>query len=127
MMDKQFRIEQRPVHHSTSLADTSANRWIQERVWWSVSKSEFDHSHKKQKDNLKTQVEPVVLCTNIEKQAKLEPIPPYHATKRKQKKEQDSEDCLRTHIFTFLCDYCQFFFIFIFFVKMHTICLGNTN
>ena len=53
-------------------------------------------------------------CTTVEKQAKLEPIPPYHATKSKQKKEQDSEDCLRTHIFAFFCDYCQFFFILFF-------------
>ena len=53
-----------------------------------------------------------VLRTYVENQAILEPILLCRASKCKQTKEQDSEDCLWTHIFTFLCDYYQFFFLF---------------
>ena len=61
-------------------------------------------------------------CTNVEKQAKLEPTPPYLATKCKQKKkEQDSEGCLRTHIFAFFCDYCQFFLFYFFCQDAHNL------
>ena len=43
-----------------------------------------------------------VLHTYVENQAILEPIFLYRASKCKQTKEQGSEDCLWTHIFTFL-------------------------
>ena len=51
---------------------------------------------------MKTRAELVVLCTYVETQAILEPILLYRASKCKQTKEQGSEDCLWTHIFTFL-------------------------
>ena len=60
------------------------------------------HGHKKRKDNLKTRAQPAVLCIYVENQAVLDPILLYHASKCKQTKEQGSEDCLWTHIFTFL-------------------------
>ena len=60
------------------------------------------HSHKKWKDSLETQAELAVLRSHVENQAMLEPIRLYRASKCKQTKEQDSEDCLWTHIFTFL-------------------------
>ena len=52
--------------------------------------------------SLETQAEPAVLRTYLENLAILEPILLYRASKCKQTKEQDSEDCLWTHIFTFL-------------------------
>ena len=36
----------------------------------------------------------------------------YRASTCKQAKEKGSKDCLWTHIFTFLCDYYQFFLSF---------------
>ena len=60
------------------------------------------HSHKKRKDSLETRAELAVLRTYIENQAMTEPILLYWALKSKQTKEQGSEDCLWTHIFTFL-------------------------
>ena len=56
----------------------------------------------KRKDSLETRVELAVLRTYVENQAILEPILLYRASKCKQIKEQGSEDCLWTHIFTFL-------------------------
>ena len=47
-------------------------------------------------------MEKTVLCTYVENQAILEPILLYRVSKCKQTKEQGSEDCLWTHIFTFL-------------------------
>ena len=52
--------------------------------------------------SLETQAEPAVLRTYVENQAILEPILLYRASKCKQTKQQGSEDCLWTHIFTFL-------------------------
>ena len=52
--------------------------------------------------NLETQAEHAVLRTYVENQAMLEPILHYRASKCKQTTEQGSEDCLWTHIFTFL-------------------------
>ena len=51
---------------------------------------------------LETRAEPAVLRTYVENEAILEPILLYRASKCKQTKEQGSEDCLWTHIFTFL-------------------------
>ena len=48
--------------------------------------------------SLETQAEPAVLRTYVENQA----ILLYRASKCKQTKEQGNEDCLWTHIFTFL-------------------------
>ena len=62
----------------------------------------FIHSHKKRKDSLETRAELAVLRTYVENQAILELILLYRASKCKQTKEQGSEDCLWTHIFTFL-------------------------
>ena len=53
-------------------------------------------------DSLETRAELAVLRTYVENQAIPEPILFYRASKCKQTKEQGSEDCLRTHIFTFL-------------------------
>ena len=72
----------------------------------------FQHSHKKRKDSLETRGEPAVLCVYVENQAILEPILLYRASKCKQAKEQGSEDCLWTYIFTFLRDYYTFFSFF---------------
>ena len=52
--------------------------------------------------SLETQAEPAVLRTYVENQDILESILLYRASKCKQTKEQGSEDCLWTHIFTFL-------------------------
>ena len=60
--------------------------------------NQFNHNHSKRKDSLETRAEPV-LRTYVENQAILEPILLYRASKCKQTKEQD---CLWTHIFTFL-------------------------
>ena len=54
------------------------------------------------KDSLETRTELAVLRTYVENQAILEPTLLYRASKCKQTKEQGSEDCLWTHIFTFL-------------------------
>ena len=61
-----------------------------------------EHSHKKLKDSLEIQAELTVLRTYVKNQAMLEPILLYRASKCKQTKEQGSQDCLWTHIFTFL-------------------------
>ena len=53
-------------------------------------------------DSLETRAELAVLHIYVENQAILELIPLYRASKCKQIKEQGSEDCLWTHIFTFL-------------------------
>ena len=67
------------------------------------------HSHKKRKDSLETRAELAVLRTYVENQAILEPILLYRASKCKQTKEQGSEDCLWTHIFTFYKIIVSFF------------------
>ena len=70
----------------------------------------FEHSHKKRKDSSEPRAELAVLRIYVEKQGLLESISLYRASKCTQTKEQGSEDCLWTHIFTFLCDDYQFFF-----------------
>ena len=62
----------------------------------------FHHSLKKRKDSLETRAELVVLLTYVKNQAILEPILLYQELKYKQTKEPGSEDCLWTHINTFL-------------------------
>ena len=62
----------------------------------------FVHNHKKRKESLETRAELAVLRTYVENQTILEPILLFRASKCKQTKEQGSEDCLWTHIFTFL-------------------------
>ena len=52
--------------------------------------------------SLETGAELAVLRTYVENQAILEPVLLYRASKCKQTKERGSEDCLWTHIFTFL-------------------------
>ena len=52
------------------------------------------------------------LSTYVEKQAIIEPILLYRASKYKQTKEQGRENCLWAHICTFLYDYCELFFSF---------------
>ena len=69
-----------------------------------------NHIYKKRKDSLKTRAKLAVLRTYIENQAILEPFLLYRASNCKQTKEQGSNECLWTHIFTFLWDYCQLFF-----------------
>ena len=53
-------------------------------------------------DSLETRAELAVLRTYVENQAILAPILLYRASICKQTKEQGSEGCLWTHIFTFL-------------------------
>ena len=53
-------------------------------------------------DGLGTRTELAVLRTYVENQAMLEPILLYRESKCKQTKQQGSEDCLWTHIVTFL-------------------------
>ena len=62
----------------------------------------LNHSHKKRKDSLETRAELAVLRSHIEKQAILEPILLYRASKCKQTKVHGNEDCLWTYIFTIL-------------------------
>ena len=63
------------------------------------------HSRKKRKDSLERRAELAVLRTYVENQAILEPIFLYRVSKCKQIEQQSSEDCLWTHVFTFLQDY----------------------
>ena len=70
---------------------------------------------------LETRVKLAVLCTYVENQAILEPIRLYRASKFKQTKEQASEDCLWSHIFSFLSDYYQLFFFFMLRLKQNKI------
>ena len=63
-------------------------------------------------ESLETRTKRAVLRTYVENQAILELILLDRASKGKQTKEQGSGDCLWTHIFTFLQDYCQLFFFF---------------
>ena len=84
--------------------------WINHVVIWI---NMWFHSHKKRKDSLETQAGVAVLRTYVENQAMLEPILLYRASNCKQTKEQDSEDCLWAHIFTFLWGYCQLFSFFL--------------
>ena len=67
-----------------------------------ISRSYFDHSHKKWKDSLETRAKLAVLRSYVENQAMLERILLYQSSKCKHTKEQGSEDYLWTHIFTFL-------------------------
>ena len=60
--------------------------------------NQFNHNHSKRKDSLETGTELAVLRTYVENQAILEPILLYRTSKCKQ----TSENCLWTHIFTFL-------------------------
>ena len=53
-------------------------------------------------DSLETLAELAILRTYVENQAVLEPILLYRVAKCKKAKKQGSEDCLWTHIFTFL-------------------------
>ena len=64
-------------------------------------KASSSYSHKKRKDSLETRAELAVLHSYVENQAILEPILLYRTSKCKQTKEQDSEYCLWTYIFTF--------------------------
>ena len=76
----------------------SRNRWIQKIHWrYFISLNIVIRTY-----SLETRAEPAVLRTHVENQAILEPILPYPASECKQPKEQVSEDCLWTHIFTFL-------------------------
>ena len=68
---------------------------------FSIGMAVHRNSHKKI-DNLETRVELTVLRIYVGNKAILEPILLYWASKCKQTKEQGSEDCLWTYIFTFL-------------------------
>ena len=59
------------------------------------------HSHKKRKDSLEKWTEMAILRIYVEKQAILEPILLYRASKCNQTKEPGSEDCLWIHILPF--------------------------
>ena len=75
-------------------------------LFW-LPRASFFHYHKKH--SLETQAELAVLRTYVEKQAIIEPILLYRVSKCKQTKEQGSEDCLWTHIFTFYKIIVSFF------------------
>ena len=68
------------------------------------------YSQKKRENGLATRAKLTVLGTSAENEAILEHIFLCRVSKCKQTKEQASKDCLCTHIVSFLCDYCQFFF-----------------
>ena len=53
-------------------------------------------------NSLEIRAKLAILPSYVENQAILEPILLYRTSKCKQTKEQGSEDCLWTHIFTFL-------------------------
>ena len=53
-------------------------------------------------DSPETRAALAVLPTYVENQAIIEPILLYRVSECKQTKEQGSEDCLGTHILTFL-------------------------
>ena len=61
-----------------------------------------DKALSQETDSLETRAELSVLGIYVENQAILEPILLYREWKYKQIKEEGSEDCLWTHIFTFL-------------------------
>ena len=61
----------------------------------------YNHSHKKCKDNWETRLELAVLHSYVENKAILESILLYHASKCKQTEVKGSKDCLWNHIFTF--------------------------
>ena len=61
-----------------------------------------DKALSQETDSLETRAELSVLGIYVENQAILEPILLYREWKCKQIKEEGSEDCLWTHIFTFL-------------------------
>ena len=61
-----------------------------------------DKALSQETDSLETRAELSVLGIYVENQAILEPILLYRQWKCKQIKEEGSEDCLWTHIFTFL-------------------------
>ena len=67
-----------------------------------LTKTCFASNIVKRTDSLETRAELAVLRTYVENQAILELILLYRASKCKETKEQGSEDCLWTHIFTFL-------------------------
>ena len=77
-----------------------------------IQQNHFQQSHKKRRNSLETHAKLAVLSTYTENQAMLEPIPFYLVSKCKQTKEQGSEDCLWTHIFTSLQSFCQLFYFF---------------
>ena len=54
----------------------------------------LNHSHSKRKDSMETWNKLAILCTYVENQAILEPIPLNRVSKCKQTKEQDCEDFL---------------------------------
>ena len=62
----------------------------------------LEHSPKKRKDSLEAWAELAVSHIYVENQAILEPILLYCTSDCKQTKEQGSEDCFWTYIFTFL-------------------------
>ena len=61
-----------------------------------------DKALSQETDSLETRAELSVLGIYVENQAILQPILLYREWKCKQIKEEGSEDCLWTHIFTFL-------------------------
>ena len=67
-----------------------------------MKKTQFNHIHKKRKDSLETRAEPAVLCAYVEKQAFLEPILLYRASKCKQIQTQCSRTVYGPTFFPFL-------------------------
>ena len=62
--------------------------------WPQISNAGTHESIAIRTDSLETRAEPAALRTHAENQAIPEPILLYQASKCKQTKEQDSEDCL---------------------------------
>ena len=77
--------------------DKKTNKFISVVIWRKQSIPLFDDTI-----DISNRAELAVLRTYVENQAIIEPILLYRASKCKQTKEQGSEDCLWTHIFTFL-------------------------
>ena len=72
------------------------------RKRWSWLQKRSNGAQSQETYSLETRAELAVLRIYVENQAILEPILLYRASKCKQTKEQGSEKCLWTHIFTFL-------------------------
>ena len=77
----------------------------------------FRNSHKKQKHSLEILAKLAVLRTYVENQAILELILLYRDSVCKQIKDQCSEECLWTHIFTLFKIIVSFF---LFYVELQT-------
>ena len=76
-----------------------------------MKKTQFNHIHKKRKASLETRAEPAVLCAYVEKQAFLEPILLYRASKCKQI-QTSAVGLFMNLLFSLFCDIIISFLLF---------------